>query len=184
MCKTDTHDAPRPRSTGVVLVPASHTDADALATVFASNVDYFRAAGDVEDDAESVPSTVAHEYLDEELHRRGGRCLLVLDRRREVVGTVAMLVPHPREPCPWIGLLLIDGSRHGEGLGTATAHAVEHLLADEGWTEVRIGVLASNPSALAFWTRRGYAAYDHRDDDRGRRCTLLHRQLAHHPAAP
>lgn len=162
---------------GVSLQPASTTDEVALAPAFASNLDYFRSSGEVADDADSVPSSVVREYLDEELARPQSRCLVVRDPAGVAVGTVSMVVPHPREPYPWIGLLLIDGSRHGEGLGTAAADAVERLLSGEGWAEVRIGVLDTNPSALAFWTRRGYVAYDHRTDTEGRPCTLLGKRL-------
>lgn len=171
------HRSPDGQPVGVSLQAASATDEAALAPAFASNQDYFRSAGEVADDADSVPACVVRDYLDEELARPHGRCLVVRDPAGVTVGTVSMLVPHPREPCPWIGLLLIDGSRHGEGLGTAAADAVELLLAGEGWAQVRIGVLDTNPSALAFWTRRGYVKYDHRTDTDGRPCTLLGKRL-------
>jgi hypothetical protein len=159
------------------------SDEEALAATFATNLDYFLAAGEVADDVDTVPRCVARDYLAEELARLRGRCLVVRDPQGVVVGTVSLLVPHPREPYPWIGLLLIDGARHGEGLGTATADIVEGQLSVEGWPEVRIGVLEINPSALTFWTRRGYGAYDQRLDGDGRPCTLLSKRLPSHARA-
>jgi GNAT superfamily N-acetyltransferase len=161
----------------VSLTAATTADQAALAATFRTNLTYFRAAGDVSENADSLPRSVVRDYLDAELTRPAGRCLIVRDSAGVVVGTVSMLAPHPREPFPWIGLLLIDGSRQGEGLGSVTADAVEGLLAAEGWPEVRIGVLENNPSALPFWTRRGYVAYDHRPDGDGRPCTLLRKRL-------
>jgi hypothetical protein len=137
----------------------------------------------VVDDVDTVPLSVARDYLAEELARPCGRCLVVRDPEGVVIGTVSLLVPHPREPYPWIGLLLIDGTRHGEGLGTATADIVERQLSVEGWPEVRIGVLESNPSSPTFWTSRGYAAYDQRLDGEGRPCTLLRKRLPPHQRA-
>jgi GNAT superfamily N-acetyltransferase len=160
------------------LQAASAEDGAALAPIFARNLAYFRSAGEVADDADSVPDSVVRGYLDKELARPRGRCLVVRDATSAPVGTVSTLVPHPREPYPWIGLLLIHGSHHGEGLGTAAAEAAEQMLADEGWTEVRIGVLDNNPSALAFRTRLGYVRYDRKTDTEGRRCTLFGKRLS------
>lgn len=157
---------------------ATAADVDVLAPTFATNLAYFQASGEVECAAVAVPDSLVRDHLDVELARRDGRCLVLSDAEGAVVGTACLLVTHPREPYPWIGLLLIDGRRQGEGLGSVAAEALEAVLADEGWPEVRLAVLDANAPALAFWTRGGYRAYARGTDGDGRPCTLLSKPLS------
>src|SRR5919198_1285595 len=99
--------------------------------VFNSNPDYLERSeakyaydrGDVE------------MYLYAESSREDGRCLAIRRRQDSVlVGTAALLVPHPAG-CAWIGLLIIRGDEHGQGLGREAALAIEAALAREGWPE-------------------------------------------------
>jgi GNAT superfamily N-acetyltransferase len=56
-----------------------------------------------------------------------------------------------------IGLLLLAEAWQGRGLGRAFAALVEQAIG--GWPEiatVRVGVVAANVRALAFWRRLGY----------------------------
>ncbi len=56
-----------------------------------------------------------------------------------------------------IGLLLIAQPWQRRGLGRAFLTLIEDAI--RAWPEIttlRIGVLASNPGALAFWRRSGY----------------------------
>ncbi len=136
---------------------------DHFLRVFNSNPDYLRASeakvaydrGDVD------------RYLYTETSRENGRCLAI--RRREegvLVGTAALLVPHSAG-CPWIGLLIIDGTTQGQGLGREAALAIENALAREGWSEMRLGVLVNNDRALSFWANGGYAVIEETNGRRG-----------------
>lgn len=72
--------------------------------------------------------------------------------------------PDPTDPDPWIGLLLVDASLHGQGHGRRLATLVEDRFRAAGRTAVRLAVLDDNPKALAFWTALGYGVVDHRED--------------------
>jgi RimJ/RimL family protein N-acetyltransferase len=96
----------------------------------------------------------------------------------ELVGTASLLVPHYREPYPWIGLLLIHGAYQRQGLGTGAARAIETALQREGWPEVRRAVLQACPGERRFWEGLGYVEYGERVDQDKRPCWLLRKPLS------
>ncbi|MDX2852527.1 GNAT family N-acetyltransferase [Actinacidiphila glaucinigra] len=102
------------------------------------------------------------------------------DADGSLVGLAVTLAEHPdpADPFPWIGLLMVHGSRHRSGLGREIAGLVEERLRARGRDGVRLAVLDSNPGAPAFWRSLGYRVIDHREDRRtGRPCSVLHKNL-------
>ena len=145
--------------------------------VFNSNPDFIEASEQFSG-KRSYDLAEVEMYLWQESVRDNSRCLAI--RLREtgaLVGTAALVAPHPDGPYPWIGLLLIDGTRQRQGLGTEAATAVEQALAEEGWTEIRLSVMRANPDARRFWERLGYAVYGERPDNDKRPCWLMRKLL-------
>jgi RimJ/RimL family protein N-acetyltransferase len=141
--------------------------------VFNSNPDFIEASEQFIG-KRSYDLAEVEMYLWQESVRENSRCLAI--RLREtgaLVGTAALVAPHPDGPYPWIGLLLIDATRQGQGLGTEAATAIEQALAEAGWTEIRLSVMQANPDARRFWERLGYAVYEERPDDNTRPCWLM-----------
>jgi hypothetical protein len=97
-----------------------------------------------------------------------------------LIGTAALLVPHPPAGCPWVGLLII----HCDWQSRGSALAIEEALAEEGWSEVRLSVLKTNADALPFWDRLGYRIIDERDDTTGRPCWVLAKEPPSRRGAP
>lgn len=121
----------------------------------------------------------AEMYLAQETSRENSRCLAVrLLETDALVGTACLLVPHDREPYPWIGLLLIHHDYQGQGLGAEVAGVLEETLIGEGWSEVRLSVLQANPDARRFWERLGYAVFDERSDQDRRPCWAMRKLLS------
>ncbi|MEW6047544.1 MAG: GNAT family N-acetyltransferase [Bacillota bacterium] len=88
-----------------------------------------------------------------------GRHMWAILRKSDAaaVGLADFLDDNPFDHTPWLGLLVIRGDLQGQGYGT---EALEALLAyfrdDRLWPVVRIGVIAANRRALAWWQRRGF----------------------------
>ena len=142
----------------LVLRPATPADLPALASVFASNPAFLRTMGT---GLRSFDLADADRYLAAETGRANGQCLALVERATgAVVGSAALVVPNPSDGVPWVGLLIIRADRQNRGLGRETATAVERTLARDGWPEVRLAVLASNPRARRFWERLGYRELD------------------------
>jgi GNAT superfamily N-acetyltransferase len=150
-------------------------DVAAVQQLWQTNLEYCRLAGELDPGGALRPDH-ARRFLHDELTRSGGRVHLYV-QDKDPVALTAELVPHPREPHPWIGLLLVDGVRQGVGIGARCVAAVHARLADEGWEEVRLAVLENNPKARRFWERQGYRRLEDRVDADGRRCTLMFRRL-------
>ena len=74
-----------------------------------------------------------------------------------MIGCADLIRGYPTSEKAIIGLLLIGEPWQRRGFGRALAALVEQAIG--AWPEVatlRVGVVASNPGALAFWGKLGY----------------------------
>ncbi|MEU3488733.1 GNAT family N-acetyltransferase [Streptomyces massasporeus] len=149
-----------------------------LTALYASNSAFHRLTGDFPDPEDVRPEQVA-AALAQEWELPGTEILLARSPGR-LTGIAVTLAHHPdpADPDPWIGLLMVDASLHGQGHGRRLAALVEDRFRAAGRTAVRLAVLANNPKALAFWTALGYEVVDHREDQQmGRPCAVLRKEL-------
>jgi ribosomal protein S18 acetylase RimI-like enzyme len=160
------------------LVPHGLTAAEIAETValYAGNPGYLRAAGEY--DPEAVDAERVAADLREEAALDGGEVLLARDGTGRAVGVACLLDPHPVDGHPWIGLLVVDGTRQRRGLGRAITGLIEDRFRGHPAGGLRLAVLANNPSGLAFWTALGWREIDRRPDLRlGRAAIVLHKPL-------
>ncbi|MBO7745567.1 GNAT family N-acetyltransferase [Paenibacillus sp. MWE-103] len=75
----------------------------------------------------------------------------------EPVGVLEFLMINPNDACAWIGLLVIRSQSHGRGYGKRALAWFDALMRDRGVTVHRLGVLAGNAPAHAFWRSQGAA---------------------------
>ncbi|MEV6106087.1 GNAT family N-acetyltransferase [Streptomyces sp. NPDC051940] len=150
-----------------------------LAGLYASNVAFFTLSGDFPDPLRITAEQVAASVRDDLAHD-GAEYLLARDGDGALVGIAATAAVHPdpADPYPWIGLLLVHGERHREGLGGRLAGLVEDRFRAAGRPGVRLAVLENNPKGLAFWTARGYEVVDRRlDRGAGRPCVVMEKRF-------
>jgi ribosomal protein S18 acetylase RimI-like enzyme len=76
----------------------------------------------------------------------------------ELVGILDLLLRYPDDETLYIGLLLIDRGRQGQGIGTAAYQALEReLLPRWPWVRrLRLSVVRTNDQVLGFWRRLGF----------------------------
>ncbi|MFH0519239.1 GNAT family N-acetyltransferase [Streptomyces sp. M41] len=156
-----------------------------LTALYASNRDFHALSGDFPNPDDVRPEQVA-AALAEELAAPGAGVLLARSEGR-LVGIAVTLDRHPDpvDPDPWIGLLMVDATAHGQGHGRKLATLVEDRFRTTGRTAVRLAVLDSNPEALAFWSTLGYETIGYgRDRQLDRACTVLRKSLADPPHTP
>ncbi|WP_329186406.1 GNAT family N-acetyltransferase [Actinacidiphila glaucinigra] len=150
-----------------------------MTEVYASNPGFHRATGDFPAPGSVTPEQVASSVAAELAHPAAEVLPARDDADASLVGLAVTLAEHPdpADPFPWIGLLMVHGSRHRSGLGREIAGLVEERLRARG-RGVRLAVLDSNPGAPAFWRSLGHRVIDHREDRRtGRPCSVLHKNL-------
>ncbi|HEU4676553.1 MAG TPA: GNAT family N-acetyltransferase [Motilibacteraceae bacterium] len=82
-----------------------------------------------------------------------------------VVGWGELLVEHPRDHVPWIGLLELHADAHGHGLGREAAQALVGWARELPAPALRLGVDDGNDRAAAFWTACGFVPVDRRERD-------------------
>jgi ribosomal protein S18 acetylase RimI-like enzyme len=76
----------------------------------------------------------------------------------ELVGVLDLLLRHPDDETVYLGLLLIDRDRQGQGIGAAACRALERDLRSRWpWARrLRLGVVRTNGQVLGFWRRMGF----------------------------
>ncbi|MCT9142691.1 GNAT family N-acetyltransferase [Streptomyces violarus] len=149
-----------------------------LTALYASNHEFHTLSGDFPDPHDIRPEQVAAALAEE--WALPGVDVLLARSFGHLIGIAITLAHHPdpSDPDPWIGLLMVDASLHGQGHGRRLASLVEDRFRAADRTAVRLAVLAGNPKALAFWTALGYEVIDHREDVRLKRpCAVLRKDL-------
>ena len=76
----------------------------------------------------------------------------------ELVGVLDLLLRYPDDETVYLGLLLIDRDRQGQGIGAAACQALERdLLPRWPWVRrLRLSVVRTNEQVLGFWRRMGF----------------------------
>jgi GNAT superfamily N-acetyltransferase len=82
-----------------------------------------------------------------------------------VVGWGEVLVEHPGDRVPWIGLLELHADAQGRGLGREAADALLGWAAALPAPALRLGVDDGNERAAAFWAACGFVPVDRRQRD-------------------
>ncbi|MEV3967936.1 GNAT family N-acetyltransferase [Streptomyces sp. NPDC050698] len=150
-----------------------------LTALYASNHAFHTLGGDFPDPKDIRPEQVAAALAQEREHP--GTEILLARSFGRLIGIAVTLAHHPdpADPDPWIGLLMVDASLHGQGHGRRLATLVEDRFRAAGRTAVRLAVLDGNHTASAFWTALGYRVIDHREDLLRRRpCSVLRKDLS------
>ena len=137
-----------------------------LAEIFSSDPDFLLASQGKS--AFTVADVAA--YISRE-HDGDGRIHLLTDGFR-IVGLATTLAPHPREPYPWVGLLLVDSSLRGQGFGRRASGLLEVMFMGK-WPALRLAVLQATPLALQFWLSLGYVVVAAKATAEGRPATVL-----------
>ncbi|MEY9931650.1 ribosomal protein S18 acetylase RimI-like enzyme [Catenulispora sp. GP43] len=159
--------------TGFTFTPGELAE---IVAVYRTNPVYFRAAGDY--DPDHILASEVEADLRDEVGTAGSEVLIARDESGEAVGVLCLLDRHPTDGHPWIGLLLVHGARHRQGLGRRLAALVEERYRAAGREGLRLAVLENNPSALAFWSALGWQEIDRRADiAHARPSIVMHKAL-------
>lgn len=73
----------------------------------------------------------------------------------ELVGHLDFLLGYPEPTTAYLGLLLIRGDRHGQGLGRKAFEQWLAWVVAGPFQRVRLGIVEGNAPAVAFWQRVG-----------------------------
>lgn len=149
---------------------------DELAAICRSQAEYWRVSGDQDPDAMTRESIAA--MLREDAEAEGCETVVARDADGHAAGFAQLLLRHPVDGCPWIGLLLVDCRRGRRGLGRAISEAIEERFRAGMNPAVRLGVLEANEPAGRFWRALGYREIDRRPDRaKGRPTIVMEKRL-------
>ncbi|MGG4488357.1 N-acetyltransferase family protein [Metabacillus idriensis] len=107
-----------------------------------------------------------HHLTEEDLQKEREEGIAVDAKRfmikheNQIIGIIEYCPLNPNDGKPWIGLFIIHRNFQGKGLSKLAYETAEkELLAAEGFSEVRLGVLTNNERGHLFWLRMGYTAF-------------------------
>ena len=97
-------------------------------------------------DLSALPQRCAPEQKHYVALRREGKVRAVLD----------WVEDYPRAHTLWIGLLMVEGSAHRQGVGRMVAEALSAAAGEAGMDKLRLGCLKENEQGRAFWKALGF----------------------------
>ncbi|MFY0759460.1 GNAT family N-acetyltransferase [Metabacillus dongyingensis] len=104
---------------------------------------------------------VTEEDLEKE--REEGKAVnakrFMMKHDQQTIGLIEYCPLNPNDGKPWIGLFIIHSDFQGKGLAKLAYEAAEEVLAEEGFSEIRLGVLTNNERGNSFWQRMGFIAF-------------------------
>ena len=74
----------------------------------------------------------------------------------ELVAAMDVVRGYPDERAAYVGLLMVDGARHGRGIGSRVARGELRRLRAEGLSRVRLAYIEGNEPARKFWAKLGF----------------------------
>ncbi len=80
----------------------------------------------------------------------------IFDPAGALVGVLDAIRAYPQPGTWFIGLLLLDPSQRGRGLGETVTRAFEEWAAAQGAREIGLGVVEANTGGYRFWARLGF----------------------------
>jgi len=136
------------------IIPLSYpVDIDRTRGVFDAATDYvFLEYGTAPDDA--VVKAFFHERPDTvpaaNCHHIG------IEQGGDLVGLAGYLFGFPTPTDCYIGLMILDASVRGKGIGTQVVKHIVETARRQGATRLLIAVLDENPKGRAFWLAQGF----------------------------
>lgn len=139
------------------LIPApielAEADVQEVADLYGRCADYFLLQ-------DGVPPTLADAsalFTEVPPEKDAGDQTVLGWRAREGLVAVAQILrDFPSDGTWFLGLMIVDASRRGRGLGRSIYAAVEHWAAARGATEMRVAVLEGNGAGERFWRSLGF----------------------------
>ena len=71
------------------------------------------------------------------------------------IALIDFIARYPNDSCGFIGLFMVNGNYHHQGVGSFLYQKLEHRIA-EHFTSIRLACYRSNSVGLSFWQKNGY----------------------------
>lgn len=104
-------------------------------------------------------------------------CLAARSTAGRLVATATVLVPHPVERQPWIGLFLTAEDAQQGDWATEIAEGLLAWLARDGWREVYVSPMLDLPDQVEFWRSLCFEEVEERLDNNKRRVLVCGHRL-------
>lgn len=144
--------------------------------VFNSNPDFLDAST-LHTGVRAFTEEDAAQFLWQNEVMENSHCLAIRANDR-LVGTATVLVPHPSEQQPWIGLLLIDLDAGFDVVAAPVLGGLERTLAAAGWSALYVAPMTSQQDTISWWRSQGYLPVGVRSDNDKREVEVHRKALA------
>lgn len=88
-----------------------------------------------------------------------GRTAQATQPEPKIIGVVHFSTAHPSPGKGWIGLFLIHRDCQDQGFGREACSLLEQYCAEQGCSQLHLGVIAQDEQTLRFWGKLGFEQY-------------------------
>lgn len=144
-------------------VPAERSATDELQAFYEANPEYWRIThGHPPESGEAAAGFDFRPPAD--MPYRDQPTWLLRERASgRIIGIASALTDLLAPGVVHLSFFMVESSRHGTGLAREIYEAYEAWALSRGARWLRLGVVAANPRAVAFWRRRGYVEVKRRE---------------------
>lgn len=82
--------------------------------------------------------------------------VLLIEEDGIPAGVIDLVIGYPHDKVAYIGLLVLDESRQGRGLGKATYQILEAYIRGFAVDSIQLGVNDTNHPGMTFWPKMGF----------------------------
>lgn len=84
----------------------------------------------------------------------------------QIIGLAQFILNNPRDSKPWLGLLIVHQAKQGEGIAKEFMQTLKDWYRENGYEELRLGVLEKNIKVQPFYEKLGFVQYEVRETEK------------------
>jgi ribosomal protein S18 acetylase RimI-like enzyme len=108
---------------------------------------------------DGVPNAGSAKAVFEELppgRTHADKHVLLIEEDGVPAGVIDLVIGYPKDNIAYIGLLVVDESHQGRGLGRASFQILENYIRNFDVDSIQLGVNDTNHPGMSFWTKLGF----------------------------
>jgi RimJ/RimL family protein N-acetyltransferase len=161
-------------STRLTFAPVTEADFPELLDVYNSNPDYMEMA----EGSRTVTLETVEKDHREHLAFADSFSFAIREKGSStVIGISQFILCNPNDGFPWLGLIMLHSAKHKYGYGREFMEVLIDWYRENGYPELRLGVLEKNLSVVPFYERLGFSVYERKETKKLGRVTCMTRRI-------
>ncbi|MFY0544122.1 GNAT family N-acetyltransferase [Brevibacillus sp. H7] len=154
--------------------PVTEADFPALLTVYSSNPDYM----EMSEGTRIVSLETVEKDHRENLELPDSFSVAIREQgSADIIGISQFILRNPNDGFPWLGLIMLHSARQQHGYAREFMETLIEWYRENGYEELRLGVLEKNRKVVPFYERLGFFTYEVKQSEKLGRVICMARKL-------